>query len=93
MNSFKLLVVFILLFLGSFAQRFQRHLFDGTQNGFIIGNSEMDNLDALSSDGDNYVQNGNDIKFFGNEREGIELELQNNELMFGFCSDGCMGKQ
>uniref|UniRef100_A0A914P5F1 Transmembrane protein n=1 Tax=Panagrolaimus davidi TaxID=227884 RepID=A0A914P5F1_9BILA len=92
MNSFKLLVVFILLLLGSFAQRFQRHLINGTQNGYINGKKEMESLDALSSDEDIYEQEGYDIKFVGNEREGIELELKYKELKFRFCSDGCMDK-
>uniref|UniRef100_A0AC35G183 Uncharacterized protein n=1 Tax=Panagrolaimus sp. PS1159 TaxID=55785 RepID=A0AC35G183_9BILA len=53
----------------------------------------MDNLDALSSDGDNYEQYGNGLKFVGNEREGIELELEKKKkLMFKFCSYGCMKK-
>uniref|UniRef100_A0AC35GPK3 Uncharacterized protein n=1 Tax=Panagrolaimus sp. PS1159 TaxID=55785 RepID=A0AC35GPK3_9BILA len=52
----------------------------------------MDNLDTLSSDGENAVQNGDNVKFVGNVREGTELELENKELMFKFCSDGCMDK-
>uniref|UniRef100_A0AC35EWV7 Uncharacterized protein n=1 Tax=Panagrolaimus sp. PS1159 TaxID=55785 RepID=A0AC35EWV7_9BILA len=50
----------------------------------------MNNLDALSSDGQNYEQDDNDIKFVENVREGIELELENKQLMFKLCSDGCM---
>uniref|UniRef100_A0A914QUJ6 Transmembrane protein n=1 Tax=Panagrolaimus davidi TaxID=227884 RepID=A0A914QUJ6_9BILA len=92
MNSFKLLVVFILLLLGSFAQRFQRHLFDGTQNGYINGDTEMDTSDSLSSDGDNYEQYGKDVKFI-RDGEEAELELENKELMFKFCSDGCMDQK
>uniref|UniRef100_A0A914PTA4 Uncharacterized protein n=1 Tax=Panagrolaimus davidi TaxID=227884 RepID=A0A914PTA4_9BILA len=88
MNFFKLLVVFILLLLGSFAQRFQRHSINGTQNG----NTLMEFVDTLSSDGDNYKQNGDDLKFVGNEREEVELELKNKKLMFKFCSDECMDK-
>uniref|UniRef100_A0A914NZB9 Transmembrane protein n=1 Tax=Panagrolaimus davidi TaxID=227884 RepID=A0A914NZB9_9BILA len=45
----------------------------------------MDNLDTLSSDGENAV------KFVRNGEEA-ELELENKELMFQFCSDGCMDK-
>uniref|UniRef100_A0A914QTJ5 Uncharacterized protein n=1 Tax=Panagrolaimus davidi TaxID=227884 RepID=A0A914QTJ5_9BILA len=52
----------------------------------------MEYLDALSSDGENFEQYGDDIKFVGNEREGIELELKYKELKFRFCSDGCMDK-
>uniref|UniRef100_A0A914PSG6 Uncharacterized protein n=1 Tax=Panagrolaimus davidi TaxID=227884 RepID=A0A914PSG6_9BILA len=89
MNSFKLLFVFILLLLGSFAQRFQRHLFNGTQNGMISENSKIDNLDALSSDEEIYVPDGDDVKFVRDGRE-VELELKYKELMFKFCSDGCM---
>uniref|UniRef100_A0A914PUI7 Uncharacterized protein n=1 Tax=Panagrolaimus davidi TaxID=227884 RepID=A0A914PUI7_9BILA len=48
----------------------------------------MDNLDALSSDEEIYEQNGGDMKFV---RDGeVEVELENKELMFKFCSDGCM---
>uniref|UniRef100_A0A914PJ63 Uncharacterized protein n=1 Tax=Panagrolaimus davidi TaxID=227884 RepID=A0A914PJ63_9BILA len=46
----------------------------------------MDNLDTLSSDGENAV------KFVRNGEEA-ELELENKELMFKFCSIGCMGKE
>uniref|UniRef100_A0A914QHU2 Uncharacterized protein n=1 Tax=Panagrolaimus davidi TaxID=227884 RepID=A0A914QHU2_9BILA len=53
----------------------------------------MDNLEALSSDREIYEQRGDDIKFVGNEREGIELELGNKQLAFKFCSDGCMDKE
>uniref|UniRef100_A0A914QVD6 Uncharacterized protein n=1 Tax=Panagrolaimus davidi TaxID=227884 RepID=A0A914QVD6_9BILA len=51
----------------------------------------MDNLDALFSDGENYEQDGNDVKFV---RDGgkVELELVNKQLAFKFCSRGCMGK-
>uniref|UniRef100_A0A914QXF2 Uncharacterized protein n=1 Tax=Panagrolaimus davidi TaxID=227884 RepID=A0A914QXF2_9BILA len=52
----------------------------------------MDNLDALSSDGENYVQNGDDVKFVRDSGK-VGLELTNNELKFQFCSDGCMGKR
>uniref|UniRef100_A0A914PKR9 Uncharacterized protein n=1 Tax=Panagrolaimus davidi TaxID=227884 RepID=A0A914PKR9_9BILA len=53
----------------------------------------MDNLDALSSDGEIYEQRGDDIKFVGNERKGVELELGNKQLAFKFCYDGCMDKE
>uniref|UniRef100_A0AC35FCR8 Uncharacterized protein n=1 Tax=Panagrolaimus sp. PS1159 TaxID=55785 RepID=A0AC35FCR8_9BILA len=54
----------------------------------------MNNLDALSSDGQNYEQDDKDIKFFENVREeGIELELENKKLAFKLCSDGCMDKE
>uniref|UniRef100_A0AC35FBW7 Uncharacterized protein n=1 Tax=Panagrolaimus sp. PS1159 TaxID=55785 RepID=A0AC35FBW7_9BILA len=46
----------------------------------------MNNLDVLSSDGENA------IKFVRNGEEA-ELELENKELMFKFCSVGCMGKK
>uniref|UniRef100_A0A914Q636 Uncharacterized protein n=1 Tax=Panagrolaimus davidi TaxID=227884 RepID=A0A914Q636_9BILA len=92
MNSFKLLVVFIPLLFGSFAQRFQRHLINGTQNGLVNGTAEWDNLDSLASDGEIYEQNGGDVKFV---RDGgnVELELEKKELKFEFCSDGCMDKE
>uniref|UniRef100_A0A914PWH1 Uncharacterized protein n=1 Tax=Panagrolaimus davidi TaxID=227884 RepID=A0A914PWH1_9BILA len=49
----------------------------------------MDNLDALSSDEEIYVPDGDDIKFVRDGSE-VELELKYKELMFKFCSDGCM---
>uniref|UniRef100_A0A914NYW4 Uncharacterized protein n=1 Tax=Panagrolaimus davidi TaxID=227884 RepID=A0A914NYW4_9BILA len=52
----------------------------------------MESLDNLASDGKNYEQNGGDVKFVGKEREGIELELENKQLAFKFCYDGCMKK-
>uniref|UniRef100_A0A914PDM2 Uncharacterized protein n=1 Tax=Panagrolaimus davidi TaxID=227884 RepID=A0A914PDM2_9BILA len=52
----------------------------------------MDNLDALSSDGENYVQYGNDVIFVRDSGK-VGLELTNDELEFQFCSDGCMGKR
>uniref|UniRef100_A0A914QIZ0 Uncharacterized protein n=1 Tax=Panagrolaimus davidi TaxID=227884 RepID=A0A914QIZ0_9BILA len=89
MNSFKLLVVFILLLLGSFAQRFHRHIINATQNGYINGKTEMESLDALVSDEEIYEQYGDDIKFVS---DGKEVELELETLKFKFCSDGCMGK-
>uniref|UniRef100_A0AC35FGP3 Uncharacterized protein n=1 Tax=Panagrolaimus sp. PS1159 TaxID=55785 RepID=A0AC35FGP3_9BILA len=91
MNSFKLLVVSILLLLGSFAQRFERHSINATQNGYTNGNTEMDNLDALSSDEEMYVQDGENVKFVGDSGK-VGLEMVYNQLKFHFRSDGCMGK-
>uniref|UniRef100_A0AC35GEK4 Uncharacterized protein n=1 Tax=Panagrolaimus sp. PS1159 TaxID=55785 RepID=A0AC35GEK4_9BILA len=88
----KLLVVFILLLFVSFAQRFQRHSINGTQNGYTNDNTEIDNLDALSSDGENAVQNGADVKFVGDSGK-VGLEMVYNELKFKFCSDGCMDQK
>uniref|UniRef100_A0A914Q1E4 Uncharacterized protein n=1 Tax=Panagrolaimus davidi TaxID=227884 RepID=A0A914Q1E4_9BILA len=51
----------------------------------------MDNLDSLASDGENYEHYGNDVKFFEGGGKA-ERELENNELTFRFCSDGCMKK-
>uniref|UniRef100_A0A914P3A8 Uncharacterized protein n=1 Tax=Panagrolaimus davidi TaxID=227884 RepID=A0A914P3A8_9BILA len=52
----------------------------------------MESLDNLASDGDNYEQHGDYVKFVENVREGIELELENKQLTFKFCYDGCMKK-
>uniref|UniRef100_A0A914PHF3 RRM domain-containing protein n=1 Tax=Panagrolaimus davidi TaxID=227884 RepID=A0A914PHF3_9BILA len=58
MNSFKFLFVFTLLCFGIFAQRFQWNLYDGTQNG----NAKLDKLHNVASDGENYVQEGDNVK-------------------------------
>uniref|UniRef100_A0A914QYB8 Uncharacterized protein n=1 Tax=Panagrolaimus davidi TaxID=227884 RepID=A0A914QYB8_9BILA len=91
MNSFKLLVVFTLLFFGIFAQRFQRHLINVTQNGYINGNTEINNLDSLASDEDNYEQYGDDVKLVKGGGKA-ELVLKYKTLKLKLCSDGCMGK-
>ena len=90
MNFFKFLLLSTLFFIATFSQRFQRHL--NTQNGFINGNTELNNPKSgfLASGGSKAIQDGPDIKFVGDEE--IELELDNNELKFRFCSDGCIGQ-
>uniref|UniRef100_A0A914QJK5 Uncharacterized protein n=1 Tax=Panagrolaimus davidi TaxID=227884 RepID=A0A914QJK5_9BILA len=51
----------------------------------------MDKLDNLASDGENYVQEGDNIKFVRPGGE-VELEMKYENLEFKFCSAGCMGK-
>uniref|UniRef100_A0AC35GJQ2 Uncharacterized protein n=1 Tax=Panagrolaimus sp. PS1159 TaxID=55785 RepID=A0AC35GJQ2_9BILA len=78
MNFFKLLLIFVLLLFGSFAQRFLRH----SINDALIDEKDSDD-NLLSSDVTNAQEEGGDVKLTGYIQE-IELEL--DELKFEYCS-------
>uniref|UniRef100_A0A914PTF0 Uncharacterized protein n=1 Tax=Panagrolaimus davidi TaxID=227884 RepID=A0A914PTF0_9BILA len=80
MIFFKLLLIFALVFFGTFGQRFLRH---SINDALIDGKDSDENL--LSSDGINAQQESDDVKLTGFIRE-IELEMKYHQLKFEFCS-------